>query len=281
MFRIPSDLLEMPDRHQSIQLEGCTIVESCHHEQIVEDSIYVDKRVLICILSGKIEVELDDSKLVIEKGEIGLLNKNIYAPYRKFGSSADGYSSVLFFLEDDFIYRFLETRKLVTNEVRTDCAQFLTRPSLQLHDFIKSVLNLFSTNLKYDEDLLQIKVKELLIYLTQQYPEIIGLLLNGNNAQKKDLVEVMENNYLKYASLEEFAFMSGRSLATFKRDFKDVFNTTPAKWLKSKRMDHAKYLLQHTGSNVSEVYNKVGFMNYTHFSRSFKEHFGYGPGSLK
>ncbi|MGD1891934.1 MAG: helix-turn-helix domain-containing protein [Cyclobacteriaceae bacterium] len=135
--------------------------------------------------------------------------------------------------------------------------------------------------MKYDKELLQLKVTELLIYLTSRHPEVVAQLLSGHSLHKKNLVEIMEQNYLKYASLEEFALMSGRSLATFKRDFKEVFNSTPARWLKRKHMEHAQYLLKHTDFNVSDVYNKVGFMNYAHFSRVFKEYFGYGPGSVK
>lgn len=281
MFKIPEDLLSMPERHQSIKLEGCTIIESCHHENLVADSIYVNQRVLLCILSGQIEIDFEGGTAIIEEGQIGLLNKNVYAPYRKLGSKERGYASVLFFLEEAFIYQFAEKRQLVANKSTTDFERFITHPSLQLLDFIQSVLNLFYSDLKYDKELLQIKVTELLIYLTNQHPEVVNQLLSGNSLHKKDLVDVMESNYLKYASLDEFALMSGRSLATFKRDFKEVFNTTPAKWLKSKRMEHARYLLENTASSVSDVYSKVGFMNYAHFSRSFKAYFGYGPGSVK
>ncbi|MEM7550303.1 MAG: AraC family transcriptional regulator [Bacteroidota bacterium] len=281
MFKIPEDLLQMPERHQSIELEGCTIIESCHHETLVADSIYVNQRVLLCILSGKIEIDFEGGTAAIEEGQIGLLNKNVYAPYRKFGTKDQGYASVLFFLNEDFINQFAQKRNLKPNKSTQDYEQFITEPTVQFLDFIKSVLNLFYSKLKHDKELLQIKMTELLIYLTNQHLEIIEQLLSGHNPNKKDLVEVMEQNYLKYASLEEFAVMSGRSLATFKRDFKEVFNTTPAKWLKQKRMDHAIYLLKHTNSNVTEVYNKVGFINYAHFSRAFKEHFGYGPGSIR
>ncbi|MEM8966699.1 MAG: AraC family transcriptional regulator [Bacteroidota bacterium] len=281
MFKIPQDLLGMPERHQAIELEGCTVIESCHHETLVADSIYVNQRVLLCILSGKIEIDFEGGTSTIEEGQIGLLNKNVYAPYRKYGTPERGYASVLFFLEDDFVHRFTQKRNLKSKTTSGGYEQFITDASVQFLDFIKSVLNLFYSRLKYDKELLQIKVTELLIYLTSQHPEVVEQLLSGHSLHKKNLVEVMEQNYLKYASLEEFALMSGRSLATFKRDFKEVFNTTPARWLKKKRMEHAQYLLKHTDFNVSDVYHKVGFMNYAHFSRAFKEYFGYGPGSVK
>ena len=281
MFKIPEDLRLMPERHQSIELEGCTIMESCHHEKLVADSIYVNQRVLLCILSGKIVFDFEKGGQTIGGGQIGLLNRSTYAPYQKHGTSDKGYASVLFFLDDVMVQRFCAERDLKKEENLEHLKEcFVSESTLQFIDFVRSVLNLFHSDLKHDPDLLQLKVKELLIYLTSQHPEIVNLLLQDAQPIKRDLVEIMEANFLKYASLEEFAYMSGRSLATFKRDFKEVFGTTPARWLKDKRLEYAKYLLSHTGLNVTDVYGQVGFANYSHFSKAFKNHFGYSPSKI-
>lgn len=281
MFKIPEDLLNMPDRHQYIELDGCKIVESCHHEGLVADSIYINQRVLICIISGKLTLDLEHKTETVEEGQIALLNKNVYAPYCKFSSDKKEYASVLFFIDDKFVQKFLSDRKLNLPGNLTPKDHIVIQPNLQLVDFVRSVLHLFHSNLKYDKHLLQLKVTELLIHITSLRPEILHQILAGATVPKKDLVETMEENYLEYASLEEFAYMSGRSLATFKRDFKTAFKTTPAKWLRAKRMAQAKHLLKNTPVNITDVYNQVGFMNYSHFSRAFKEYFGYSPSTLK
>ena len=281
MYRIPEDLLNIPAKHQSIELDGCTIIESCQHEGLVADSMYVNKRFLLCVLSGRSEFDFSTGTAPVEEGQMALVNHNVYAPYRKYGDPATGYSSVLFFLEDDLLYKFAGRRKLEGAKKESPLSYCITEPTLHFLDFVKSVLNLFYSDLQYDRELLQLKVNELLIHLTTHHPGIIDILLSAPSYSKRDLAEVMEENYLKYASLEEFAHMSGRSLTSFKRDFKTLFNTSPAKWLKEKRMAHAKYLLKHTGINVSEVYSKVGFINYSHFSRAFKAHFGYVPSKVK
>ena len=282
MFKIPEDLLKMPEKHQCITLEGCTIIESCHHEALVADTLYVNQRVLIAILSGKIEFDFKNEVQSIAAGQVGLLNQSSYAPYRKYGTPGHGYASVLFFLDDSMVLQFCAERKLAKTAAlkNEDNALFVSDATLQFVDFVRSVLNLFHNQLKYDHYLLQLKVKELLVYLTSQHPEVVNQLLTPSQPIKKNLVAVMEANFLKYASLEEFAYMSGRSLATFKRDFKTVFKTSPAKWIKDKRLAHAKYLLINTGLNVSDVYGKVGFANYSHFSKAFKDHFGYGPSKV-
>src|SRR5690606_17323152 len=60
-----------------------------------------------------------------------------------------------------------------------------------------------------------------------------------------------------------------------KRDFRKTFSQTPAKWLKDMRLDKAHFLISEKKQKPSEVYLQVGFENFSHFSASFKERFGY------
>ncbi|MEM1137756.1 MAG: AraC family transcriptional regulator, partial [Bacteroidota bacterium] len=98
---------------------------------------------------------------------------------------------------------------------------------------------------------------------------------------KADLVKTMENNFTKNISQAEFAYLSGRSLAAFKRDFKKVFSESPGKWLKKKRLSLAHHLLKNTNKRPSVIYLEVGFEDYAHFSKSFKSSFGYSPSEVK
>lgn len=53
----------------------------------------------------------------------------------------------------------------------------------------------------------------------------------------------MNKNFSKDMTLGDFAHYTGRSLSTFKRDFKDVFNETPHEWIKNKKLDEAYKLI--------------------------------------
>ncbi len=78
-------------------------------------------------------------------------------------------------------------------------------------------------------------------------------------------------------TLEEYAKLCGRSLASFKRDFEKIYQTTPGKWLKEKRLAHAKFLLETTDLNISEIVMEAGFENTSHFARIFKNQYGHPP----
>lgn len=68
--------------------------------------------------------------------------------------------------------------------------------------------------------------------------------------------------------------ITGRSLATFKRDFKKISDLTPEKWLIRKRLEVAYTKMKEGGKKVVDVYVEVGFKNPSHFSTAFKKQYG-------
>ena len=81
-------------------------------------------------------------------------------------------------------------------------------------------------------------------------------------------------------SQEELAHYTGRSLATFKRDFKKISSLTPERWLIHKRLEVAYELMKKEERKISEVCDKVGFKNQSHFSNAFKKQYGIPPTAL-
>ena len=68
----------------------------------------------------------------------------------------------------------------------------------------------------------------------------------------------MNKNYHFNVKLERFAYLTGRSLATFKRDFEHTFNSPPGRWLQKKRLEQAYYLITRKGKTASDVYLELG-----------------------
>nr|WP_251372421.1 AraC family transcriptional regulator [Rheinheimera oceanensis] len=90
----------------------------------------------------------------------------------------------------------------------------------------------------------------------------------------------MVRNFTFNVSASQFAFLTGRSLSTFKRDFKTVFNDTPGNWIRKKRLEEAYFLMSTKGEKPSDIYLDLGFENLSHFSFAFKKMFGVNPKDL-
>lgn len=99
-------------------------------------------------------------------------------------------------------------------------------------------------------------------------------------SRKIDLQSFMEKNFKKDYSMTEFARATGRSLSTFKRDFKSFSDLSPERWLTNRRL-HAAFDLLRKGRRVSDVCFDVGFKNVSHFSAIFKKKFGQTPGQTR
>jgi AraC-like DNA-binding protein len=81
----------------------------------------------------------------------------------------------------------------------------------------------------------------------------------------------MEQNFRFCVPLEKFGYLTGRTLTTFKKDFKNAFNTSPGRWLRHKRLELAHYQILEQRRKPSEVYLDTGFEDLSHFSFALKK----------
>lgn len=75
-------------------------------------------------------------------------------------------------------------------------------------------------------------------------------------------------------TLEDVAMMSGTSVTYFCHLFKRETGMTFVKYLSDLRLQNACELLLRTGQTVTEICYRVGFNDYSHFSRRFKKYTG-------
>jgi AraC-like DNA-binding protein len=125
-----------------------------------------------------------------------------------------------------------------------------------------------------------LKVKEAVLLLLRNQPALKDALFDFGEPGKIDLEAFMIKNYQFNVGLHRFAYLTGRSLATFKRDFEKTFHTSPGNWLLQKRLQEAHYLIKEKGNKPSDVYLEVGFEDLSHFSYAFKNAYGVAPSKI-
>lgn len=120
------------------------------------------------------------------------------------------------------------------------------------------------------------KIQECIYILVALNERLHNWLADCNRPQKINLSEFMEKNFRQNVPLVQFARASGRSLATFRRDCMREFGTTPTRWLIARRLDEARRLILE-GQRPGEILISLGFESFSHFTRRFKQRFGYLP----
>ena len=195
----------------------------------------------------------------------------------------DPLCALMFFVPDQYISCFIKENKAILSTLGSNdnCGDQVipvaTTPVMQA--FYDSVISYFENGTVPAENLLELKVRELLLNIitSQNNIALIGYFCRLAQDGIDDLREVMESNSLYNLELSQYARLCNRSLSKFKRDFAATFNESPGRWLLQKRIDHAQRLLIQTDKQIIDVALESGFSNVSHFDRVFKESTGISP----
>ena len=238
---------------------------------------------LAYVQTGKQEIYSPTQKITAKNRESILMKcGNYIASFLDVTPTAQ-FKGVVFHLDPESIKKAFGDKDLSflrienTNEP-IDPALKIGRNSI-LDSFITSMQPYFDTPELASEDLLAIKLQELVYILTASgknpvATQIIGTL---HTPEKISFDEVINANLYNNLSIGELAHLSARSESTFKRDFKKWYNESPAKYFKTKRLEKASELLKNTNLQVTHIAWDCGFENAAHFSDSFHTHFGKSP----
>ena len=230
------------------------------------------------VIQGAMHLYDGSRNFTLKSGESGLVRKNRFARYKK--EKEDGQLEKVFvFFDEGFLRRFQEKYGVTPSKWDSDETVIPLEERGLVAPFVQSLLPYYDHG-KIHEAFADLKREELLLILLQNQPELSGLLFDFQPPEKVNLEEFMNRNYTFNVSLERFAYLTGRSLSAFKRDFFLVFHETPGRWLVQKRLEEAHFLMSQGHKAPSDIYLDLGFENLSHFSFAFKKQFGLAPRDL-
>ena len=277
---VPEELMGAPYYRNYLSFDSINLVESCSHN-IAEQKggMFLKDHMLLFVLKGTNCITHGKQKYTVHKNEMVLLKKNISITYDKTGSSENGemYDSIMFFLKEEFISDFIKMAGIKTMKTER-LANVNVKPVREpLLSFVASIKAHFNAPEKVDKRLVKMKIMELLFDLAQVDNNLLLQLIQLKKQFTTDITSVVEENFMSPLKLEDLAYLSGRSLASFKRDFNTIYKVSPAQYIKEKRLTKAKELLVSTDWPINEICYSIGFENISHFSRAFKVFSGKSP----
>jgi AraC-like DNA-binding protein len=186
----------------------------------------------------------------------------------------------LAFFDDQVITDYLTNANKL--DVRNDSEQSFYYLKEDDNEFIKYFRSIQHSI--RDPSYLNIKLQELLHLIAWKgnEKELFRLLLRMNRmSPKRNLVRLLEKQDLLHLTVSDLAYISGRSLSSLNRDFKEIYRVSPKKWLQEKRLSYAKELLDIKGLSVTEAASEVGYKNISNFIKAFKRKYGITPKQIK
>ncbi len=149
--------------------------------------------------------------------------------------------------------------------------------------FVDSLSFYFENPSLVSDELLELKIKELILLLvqTRNAGSILDLFAQLFTPRQVSLREVVQNHLFTGLSVDDLAKLCNMSVSTFKRSFQDVFSDSPANYIKRQRLEKARELLQLSTYTITEIAFETRFNDAAHLSRSFKAAFHCSPSAFR
>ena len=172
---------------------------------------------------------------------------------------------------------FLSKKDLNVNPVE------VVQSSNLLKTYIENLRFYLDQSNQINEELIQIKIRELLLILsnTDISGRIRALLGELFQAKEYDFQEVIATHLYENLNLDDLAFFTGMSLSSFKRKFKSIYGTSPTKYIVSKRLEKAQTLLATSELRLSDIAYECGFNDIGYFSKTFRNYYNISPTDFK
>lgn len=255
------------------------IVITCSADDYYRSEKMLEDNVLMRVISGELKIIQADRTYVFSAGDTLLFPRNQLSTLILNAKDDLPCRTVIMRLTTSIIQDYYRTNEVRQNAAHTAGILPFAK-NLLLDGFFASILPYFDLEYQLPEKVAAVKIVEAIEILRSLDENVDSILADFSETGKINLSDFMEKNYMFNIPIEQFGQLTGRSLTTFKRDFKKAFQTTPQKWLTQKRLELAHYQLSESKRKPIDIYAETGFENLSHFSFAFKKQYGYTPTQL-
>ncbi|MDR2037838.1 MAG: AraC family transcriptional regulator [Bacteroidales bacterium] len=235
---------------------------------------------LLYLYSGEQVIDNNGEKMTIHPGECVFIRRDHRVVMYKQPFGEEQYKGISLTFRRSMLrdfYNKMDKAEIPKNVKTPEESVFKIPVRPDITSLFQSLIPYFDSAVHPTEEIVNLKEQEGVYCLLNTDKKFFPVLFDFTEPWKIDILDFLNENYMYELTMEEIASYTGRSLATFKRDFAKVSDTTPQKWLINKRLEIAYEKLQNENKKVSDVYVEVGFKNVSHFYSAFKKQYGFSP----
>lgn len=262
------------DVFRKLEVNELLFVEyTCMREE-TKLGIWSDNNYFAFISSGKKAWRTIYHTYEVNEGDILFIKKGANLTHQFFDSD---FCAIFIFIPDDFIKNFLNKHPELVDQKGKDISSQDSVLRLEsdelLNNYHKSIESYLFLSQQPNKQLVQLKLEELLLslFFNSVHHELTDYFVSLSHDRLYQMSRVMEQNFAYNLKLEEFAQLCHMSLSTFKKSFREYYHTTPAVWLKQRKLDRALHQLLTSDLSISQISFESGFEDTSHFIRVFKQ----------
>jgi AraC-like DNA-binding protein len=235
------------------------------------------------VKGGELEYQIDDEQINIAMNYSLLLNcinsgKQIYNSSSKSNCEiviVTFYPEILKKIYDRELPLLLRKPK---NIISNKSSEKINNDFL-IQKYIEGLLFYFENPSLINEDILILKVREIILLLSQtQNAESIQVILSQLfSPTTYTFKQIIEANLFSQLTIEELAQQNNLSVSSFKREFAKLYHDTPANYIKARKLEKAAELLQVSDQRITEIAFDCGFNDLANFTKSFTSKYSISP----
>ncbi|MGN6637907.1 MAG: helix-turn-helix domain-containing protein [Mucilaginibacter sp.] len=253
------------------------IAYSCYTIRNREGEQFIPEHVFTYQVSGTMIMNDGQRKYIFSPGDFRMGRRNHLIKFNKLPPEGGEFKSFSVRFDQEFLRNFSIEAGYQSEKHQNSNAVLELKPDLLFKHYFLSLEPYKDLNEARDKNLIDLKLREAVMLLLKVEPQLKDILFDFSEPGKIDLEAFMNKNFHFNVGLDRFAYLTGRSLATFKRDFEKIFQLTPSRWLQQRRLQEAHYLIKEKGRSASDIYLDLGFEDLSHFSFAFKKQYGLAP----
>lgn len=274
MIYLPNELSKISKNVISSNYLNLCLYETRKNDDYYE--VLFDDYALVFINDGYKMIHTKKQDFTINKNEILFFTKGSYLI--KDCVENNYYNSIIIcFKESILIELIYKYKALLNSNFTTDEHIFKLNSNELLSSIFTSFLPCFSY--KTNEDILKLKFEELFLALlySKNNQSFLSFLKTIITNFKLSLYQIFSYCEQDFQSVHDMAKISNMSLTTFSKNFKQSFGISPKEWLDNKKFEKAKFLLEFSNKNITEICLEVGFNSPAWFISRYKKRYNKTP----
>lgn len=276
-FTLPKALYENKNVYKILHHNDTCILHKKLTQNLLSREKIIISHSITFVVSGEIIVNTYDGQEVnVKSGEMMFMPRDSYL-ISDFIKGQKHMEAFLFFFDHKLLLNFLSNK--IKHAKNSDKKPTICKlnTSVKISHYLSSLKNIYfdETNSK---ELLEIKILEFLHLVYQDNKEVLidTLYTSEKRKKKKNIESIMVEHYDKNLTIKDFANLSGYSVCTFNREFKNRHGITPAQWMLDKKIQKAHELLE-GGYSVTDTAMEIGYSSLSHFIKAYKRKYGKTP----
>ncbi len=274
-------------KHESIDLYGCTLFTRVTMKTPMRGPVPLPSEACFAyIVDGDDQLIMQGETLRTTPGHMILsLCGHTMGQMLSEQNETEATSIIVHFDKALLLKIFNNTKPPFWKELETPVVRYVVQmaASKLIEQYFEGIAHLFQYQQAVTEEMLALKLKEIIILLLQtpnslQITQIMRSLFSERTFTFK---EVVDAHICEPVTIENLAMLTNKSVSSFKREFKKIYNTTPGVYIMNQRTEKVAQLLQVSDESIASIGYQCGFTSAAHLSRVFKSKYGVTPSNYR